>query len=542
MTPKLELTAREEGLLVLIIFTGIIFRLSLECQNIGINLDETVTVYVANADSFSELIERIAAYEYSPPIYFWLMQQWVLMFGDKTNSVSIPSMISGTVLIPAVFIFVKELFQKANVALLAAFFAAVSPLAVFFSHEARLYSLFAVVMTFTLWSFVRCLRQSTRLRLLVLGVFATLLLYCHYIAMFIFGLMILSAILMAVLKKSDKSESGSNEWNFKLTNVLFTLIIAGVAFLPWLNVFMRHRSVGTFWVDSKLITDWPFVFASNLAATLPLPWIVGFCLVSVIAPIAVIVLLGVFVKEKGAVFSHLSPSAFPYLLLALNLFIPVSILGYVTPFIPGYCRYMVPFAVVSWSLLAAAAIFGAAGLERKFSGRLFKFGGVLLLVALAAMDFFEIYSQFFGSDRSGLRKVAADVKEGKFSNSAFLVAPDFDSATFIYYLTREQGLEKPVDYYTFPRDGTIGPAAHKGYSDTWLAEDNTAKTMDWIMRLETPNLTVIRDLNVQDSKLMPAKRRVQELISEIEKLYPQPVISLYKGGERSFEVYQFKLK
>src|SRR5262249_19784893 len=146
------------------------------------NLDETVTVYVANANSFSDLIERIALYEYSPPIYFWIMQQWVSIFGDKPVALAIPSMISGTVLIPAVFVFVRELFGKSNVALLAAFFAAVSPLAVFFSHEARLYSVFAVIMTFTFWSFVRCLQKSSLSRLILLWALTTLLLYCHYIA------------------------------------------------------------------------------------------------------------------------------------------------------------------------------------------------------------------------------------------------------------------------------------------------------------------------------------------------------------------------
>lgn len=545
MTPNQPVTPRQEGLLVAIIITGLIFRLALECQGVGISLDETVTVYVANAPTFSELIERIATYEFSPPVYFLLMQQWVSIFGDKAGSVSIPSMISGTVLIPAVFIFVKELYRKTDVALLAAFFVAVSPLAVFFSHEARLYSLFAVILTFTFWAFVRCLRESTLPRLIVFTSLAALLLYCHYIAIFISGLFVLSAGLLFLLKKLDKSGSISSEWNFKFTHVAFSLMIAGVAFLPWLSVLMRHREVGTYWVDSESLLDWPFVFASNSAATLPFPWIVGFCLTVVMAPIVLIGLSVFLLRKRLCASSFLSSDAIPFLLLSVNLLVPVAILGYVTPFILGYCRYMVPFAVLSWALLADISIFGATWLQTRVCARTFKIICVSLLVAMVAMNFAELKSQFFGIDRSGLRKLAFDVKEGKFRDSAFIVAPDFDSATFIYYLTREQGLELPVHYYTYPRVGTLTPAAHKGYSDTWLAEGSTRKAMDWIARLDpekTANLTVISDLNAQDSKLMPARRRVRELLTEIKERYGQADTSVYKGGERSFEVYRFKLK
>lgn len=539
------MTLKEQGLLVLIIITGIFFRLALEYQNIGVSLDDTITVYVANAGTLSELIERIASHEYSPPLYFWIMQQWISIFGDKPSSISIPSMISGTVLVPAAFVFVKELFRKTNVALLAAFFAAVSPLTVFFSHEARLYSLFVVIMTFTFWAFVRVLRQSNRSRLIILSILATLLLYCHYIAIFIIGLLILSAIILVVLKKRDRSEANSTEWNFSLKQIVLTFMISGIAFLPWLPVFLRHRSAGTYWADPLPLTQWPFVFASNLAVTLPFPWIVGFCLVSIGVPLAIIVLIIRLAKKKIALASVFSVISFPWLFLALNLLVPASILGYVTPFIQGYCRYMVPFSVLSFSLLSAGAIFGAAKFHGKLSARLVKTSGALLLVAIAVLNFAELNVQFFGADRAGLRKVAMDVKNGKFPNSAFMITPDFDSSPFIYYLSREQGIGKPDTYYTFPRDGTIGPPEHAGYSEAWLAGDNVDKAVDWIAHLDkekTPHLTVISDLAAQESKLMPAKSKAQELIGKIEKLYPRPAVSVYKGTGSSVEVYQFRLK
>lgn len=539
------MTLKEQALLVLTIFTGIVFRAALEYQNIGLSLDDTITVYVANASSFSELIERIASHEYSPPMYFWIMQQWISIFGDKPSSISIPSMISGTVLIPATYVFVKELYQKTNVALLAAFFAAVSPLTVFFSHEARLYSLFVVIMTLTFWAFVRVLRKSDRSRLIILSILATLLLYCHYIAIFIIALLILSSALLSILKKRETLDTNSSEWNFSLKYILLAFIISGISFLPWSPIFLRHRLAGTYWTDPLPLTQWPFVFASNLAVTLPFPWIVGLCLVSICVPLAILVLIVRIAQKKISIASIFSVSNFPWIFLSLNLLVPASILGYVTPFILGYCRYMVPFSVLSFSLLSAAAIFGASRFKGKLSGGLAKAAGGLLLVTIAALNFAELNAQFFGIDRAGLRKVAADVKNGKFPDSAFMITPDFDSSPFLYYLSREQGIGKPDAYYTFPRDGTFGPPEHEGYSQAWLAEDNVARALDWIAHLDkvkTPHLTVISDLAAQESKLMPAKSKAQQLIGGIEKLYPRPAVSVYKGSGSSVEVYQFQLK
>ena len=105
----------------------------------GISLDETVTVYVANSVDLKELLARIVGFEYSPPLYFLLMQYWIRAFGDAPYTVAIPSTIFGVLLIPASFVFGKVMLKDGTRALLVAFFAGVSSLAIFYSHEVRTY-------------------------------------------------------------------------------------------------------------------------------------------------------------------------------------------------------------------------------------------------------------------------------------------------------------------------------------------------------------------------------------------------------------------
>ncbi len=105
-------------------------------------------------------------------------------FGDHPWSLRLPSMVLGTVTVPALYFFAREFVGRAE-ALLASLLLAVSYHHVWFSQSARGYAaltLFAVLCT---WLLLRGLRSNERRDFIAYAVFAALGVYTHVSMVFL---------------------------------------------------------------------------------------------------------------------------------------------------------------------------------------------------------------------------------------------------------------------------------------------------------------------------------------------------------------------
>lgn len=83
------------------------------------------------------------------PLYFFLLHFWMKLFGNSEIAIRSLSMIFGVGTVPLVYIVAKKLASKA-VGVMATFVAAVSPLLVFFSVEARMYPIVVFLVMLSL--------------------------------------------------------------------------------------------------------------------------------------------------------------------------------------------------------------------------------------------------------------------------------------------------------------------------------------------------------------------------------------------------------
>ena len=94
--------------------------------------------------------------DYKPPLYMYLNIPSVVIFGLTPFAARLPSAIFGFLTVPLVYLLTKKLFEKENIALLAAFFLAISPWHLQFSRvgfEANVGLFFAVAAaTFLLYA------------------------------------------------------------------------------------------------------------------------------------------------------------------------------------------------------------------------------------------------------------------------------------------------------------------------------------------------------------------------------------------------------
>lgn len=530
---------KRKKLLLLFCITAIGAILRALLINAGVDIDDVTTVYIAEASNIGELIERVRGCEFGPPLYFMLMSVWIRLFGAGSVSLVIPSMVFGVALIPCVFLLAKELFERDDIGMTSAFFTAVSPLATLFSREVRSSSLIALISTVSFYFLIRCLKATRKTRLLGLGISVLLMLYTNYFALLLVALMVLNTL--AYTRFPFKSVV------FKPFAILGTISGALVCFLPWVPIFLEQQKSVAFWTYQESVSNPLFLYTSNLAATLPIPWNASFVLLSFLLPIAGLIIIWKIIRliSRRDLINYIDHHKGHAFLLA-NLLIPIFGYAYITPVV-GSQRYMMSFLV--FGLIFWASIIVAAGesivvrlAERSSTRR--TVGVIVLALMLISTTFVEVNSLSHG-DRSGLRQFAIDWQAKKFKNAAVLIAPDFNSYNFVYYLTREQKAPLPEFYNTFPVPATLTPAQPKGHIDALNDKQSVAKAIQWLDQLDiskVQKLVVVVDQTEPFGKLPLAKARSAELVALIRSRYTligEP--ENYDSRGRSYSVMSFKL-
>jgi uncharacterized membrane protein len=143
-------------------------------------VDEAISIHQAHI-SLGGMLDNLRSTDRHPPLHYLILWLTVRVFGDGELAVRAPSILASAALIPVLFALGRELFDR-RTGLVAAGFATVAPLIVWYGQEARMYALFMLLGTLALWAQVKVLRDGrTRFWVAYAGVTIALL-YTHYFA------------------------------------------------------------------------------------------------------------------------------------------------------------------------------------------------------------------------------------------------------------------------------------------------------------------------------------------------------------------------
>jgi len=120
---------------------GIILFLSLLLRLIGLNqslwLDEAISANVAKNYSLMEIPSQFSKSDFHPPLYYMMLDGWTNIAGDSEISLRLPS-----VIFSMVTIYIVYLMGGVGAAALVGF----NPLLVYYSQEARMYSMVTMLL------------------------------------------------------------------------------------------------------------------------------------------------------------------------------------------------------------------------------------------------------------------------------------------------------------------------------------------------------------------------------------------------------------
>jgi 4-amino-4-deoxy-L-arabinose transferase-like glycosyltransferase len=171
--------ARAFGLVVL---AGAALRFAtLDVQSLW--YDETVTAHLLQMH-LGDLLRAIPDSESTPPLYYVLAWLWAQLAGTGEVALRALPALLGTATIPVVWALGRRAGGE-RAGLFAAALVAVNPMLVWFSQEARAYSLLALLGACSALPWLRALEAPRSGRLLAWGGVAALALATHYYAIFL---------------------------------------------------------------------------------------------------------------------------------------------------------------------------------------------------------------------------------------------------------------------------------------------------------------------------------------------------------------------
>lgn len=173
---RARISPRQAALLLLLTIAGAWLRLShLGAKSLWIDEGATVALSRASWQHFAWVWWHGEANLQT--IYFLLMRGWIHL-GDSEAWLRLPSALFGIAAIPLLYVLARK-FMRVEAALAAAALLAFSPGHVYYSQEARGYTLAILMVLLSTYFFVRAVEQCQRKDWTWWMVISTLAFYCH---------------------------------------------------------------------------------------------------------------------------------------------------------------------------------------------------------------------------------------------------------------------------------------------------------------------------------------------------------------------------
>jgi uncharacterized membrane protein len=193
-------TSHNTALLILAALTlaGLGLRLAV---NRGIWLDEAISIHQASLP-LRDMFRTLYNGDRQPPLHDLVLWLTIRALGKGEFAVRLPSLVAGTLLIPALYELGRELYDR-RTGLIAAGLAAASPLLIWYSQEVRMYEFAALFGVLALLTQLRAIRNPTMANWAAYALATAALLWSHYFGLLLIAVQQLAFVGVLVHRKRD---------------------------------------------------------------------------------------------------------------------------------------------------------------------------------------------------------------------------------------------------------------------------------------------------------------------------------------------------
>jgi mannosyltransferase len=380
-------------------------------------IDEGVSlIKFAHLGEPSEIIELTKTdTDRNFPIYYLILHYWVALFGDSEFSVRFPSALAGILAVFAMYKVGRLLFGRGP-GLMASLILTLSPFHIYYSQEARAYSLMSLLTLFSFYFFLKILSERKLVLQTGYVLSTSALTYSHVYSLFVLiaqNIYLATMFLGRAFGLRGKARPGFWEW-VVLQALLFVLYIPGLVLLAG-------------WLSNPRLTPW--------AEKWSLDWLYDEVLLGYSGSPLLLALLLAFSLLAGVALVRESAADKLYLLLLWLLIpvaIPIAIESFVTYTITD-AKYSISASLALY-LLAAKGIGVASSalpraITRETPAMAWRARTVWLVIAAVLIVLFsrELRTYFTSVDKDQWREAAKYVEAHAQPNDLILVEGSADN-------------------------------------------------------------------------------------------------------------------
>jgi mannosyltransferase len=437
-------------------------------------LDEAFTLNFSQA-SFWGIWENILAGVFNPPLFYWMEHIVISVFGTSEIALRFLPALFGTITIPVFYLIGKE-FKDENVGIIMAAIATFSPFLIWYSQEARAYSLLLLLVAGATYFYFRGFNDGDSLDWAMFAILGSLAFWSHFYAIVIIGSMFVYALIWYSLIEKNPF--------LILKSICIYILVSLPVIWEVIPLFLKRTSLGqTYGFDGVTLVYETFKNLGGFSDLL-LPVFLFLFVVGVIVSIK-----KTDWKAYFLIWVFIITFAFSYL---------------VSPIIPMLPKYLI-FMSIFFSLgIAASSDFFAKYLPKGTDSAYV----VLWMSVFFGMMFVPFATVYYpGGMKDDWRGVASYLENQTQPYDIVVPVPNYVQMPLDYYYSQERDgtIEEPVDpgamitSFEFIREqrsfvnGTVRtPAVYYVVTGDIAAADPSGKTLNWLNH----NATLLKEFNL----------------------------------------------
>jgi 4-amino-4-deoxy-L-arabinose transferase-like glycosyltransferase len=483
-----------------------------------VGLDEPFSIFHAQM-GIKEIIEGLKGGN-NPPLYEIILHYWIDVFGISSMSVRFPSLIFSSINVAFVFLIVRK-FINFKAAVVAAILISFSSFHIYFSHEARVYSLFALITTISFYLVFQIISDKKRFYVYGLLFLCYLILaFSHYLGVFV--VLLQSAIIFFY---GFKNKEGFKKHSYLLLGfILFYSIyipefisrfldssINGTWLKPVENLGNLHDILFLFSNENKLMyllfiailwgSSWKYIleirintyvkrvilffiiptfFLTSYSIFFKIPFIWRLTSIHAFTWFFVISILSfilyVIVKERKVI--SYSNIILVWFTVPFLLFFGVSF--YIPVFLSRYLVFIVPAFYILLSVM----------LSFLFKGRIYYLAvSIVLITMIVSVDNKNI-------ENHGIDKTIQQVKDLKTDSNKIIVCPYQFKLSFLYHYDKNYFADYENIITKLNNDGIFLASNWSGVKSALNPEDLNLIFLDAHTSFLYPNNGIIDSLKL----------------------------------------------
>ncbi len=404
--------------------------------------DEALTLlFYAWGNSIGEIWHKIWTSGGHPPLYFLTVFHW-LKLGHSEFMLRFPSLVYGVAAIPVMYALVCRLYGPGT-ARVASLVVALSPIHIWYSQEARMYSLQILLLLLSTLFMVKAWQEQRMRYYALFAVFSILALFTHMAsALFVAGQA------MFILITYVRHRRALAAW-------IGVFMLVGAAFAPWMLAFLADNTTDGVNIAvgyqgrQTSILDPAYAFY-----TLSVGYSLGPSVAElhVLSPRKAVLMHWPAIVIPGIVFGILAimgirraaksnPGARMMLLTLLGVPTVLAAIGSQMPGLPLNPRYMLPVVIPYWVLLAL-------GIQACSARRVVS----LSAAAAALITGLSLYNHYYEPTymKQDMRSAAGIVNQQAREGDLVIISSIEMGGPFIYYYKRSD-----VPFVGYPPDQSM---------------------------------------------------------------------------------------